>query len=79
MTSDQIQYLIDFDYNESHYRRRRVFTDWPLDENDESLLIDFAFNAAMSLLKIEKQLTAKGKMSHLCIYDARGNLLANQD
>ena len=76
---NQYQYLIDFDYNESHHRRRLIFSDRLLEETDKSLLIYFAFNAAESLLRVEKQLIPEGKISHISIYDVKGNLLANQD
>ena len=61
---NQCQYLIDFDYNESHHRGRLILADRSLDKTDKSLLIDFAFNAAESLLKTEEQLLPGGKISH---------------
>ena len=76
---NQYQYLIDFDYNESHHRGRLILSDRLLEETDKFLLIAFAFNAAESLLKKEKQLVPEGKISHIRIYDVEGNLLANQD
>lgn len=79
VTSNQIQYLIDFDYNNVYYEKRVIFTDRPFGKTDKFLLIGFAFNAAKSLLKTEKQLVPEGKISHIRIYDVKGNLLANQD
>ena len=76
---NQYQYLIDFDYNKSRHKGRLIFADRSLEDTDKFLLIDFAFNAAESLLRVEKQLVPGGKISRISIYDIKGNLLANQD